>query len=108
MIENPQFSDADSRGISATENGINLSIPVFPGNRHYDEIVASEMVIAPYVVPEKEWDEIRSERDALLHDSDWMAMADRTISEAQTEYRKKLRDIPQDFANPAAVVWPTL
>ena len=86
----------------------NRSIPTDPHNTDYAEILALGVEIEGYVAPEKTWAEIRGERDALLHDSDWMAMADRTISEAQTAYRQALRDIPQDFADPAAVVWPTL
>lgn len=85
-----------------------LSIPADLDNRDYVEILASGVAIDDYVAPEKEWPEIRAERDALLNASDWMAMADRTLTDAQSAYRQSLRDVPQDFANPAAVVWPTL
>ena len=66
-------------------------------------------VITPtdWAAPTKTWNEIRAERDALLNASDWMAMSDRTITDAQSAYRQALRDVPQDFANPSAVVWPT-
>jgi hypothetical protein len=86
----------------------NRCIPTDPNNTDYAEILASGVTIDDYVAPEKTWPEIRSERNALLNASDWMAMADRTITDAQAEYRQSLRDIPQDFADPAAVVWPTL
>ena len=86
----------------------NRSIPTDPDNADYADILASGVEIDDYVAPEKTWAEIRGERDALLHDSDWMAMADRTITESQSSYRQALRDIPQDFADPAEVVWPTL
>ena len=86
----------------------NRSIPTDPHNTDYAEILASGVEIDDWVEPEKTWAEIRGERDALLHDSDWMAMADRTITESQSSYRQALRDIPQDFADPAAVVWPTI
>ena len=86
----------------------NRWIPTDPMNSDYAEILASEVEIDDYVAPEKTWVEIRGERDALLNASDWMAMADRTITDSQSAYRQGLRDVPQDFANPAAVVWPTL
>ena len=107
QITNLIYSDPSNAVISATENGVHLSIPAVAGNRHFDEIVERGLVIAAYAAPEKTWADIRGERDALLHASDWMAMADRTITEAQSSYRQALRDIPQDFADPAAVVWPT-
>ena len=58
-------------------------------------------------VPEKSWVEIRGERDRRLSASDWMAVSDRTITDAQTAYRQALRDVPQDFSDASSVVWPT-
>ena len=86
----------------------NRSIPTDPMNSDYAEILASGVTIDDYVAPEKTWPEIRAERDVLLRDSDWMAMADRTMTDAQASYRQALRDIPQAHADPAAVAWPTL
>jgi hypothetical protein len=37
-----------------------------------------------------------------------MAMADRTLTDAQSAYRQALRDIPQDFSEVSSVVWPTV
>ena len=98
------FSNADHTVI---RDG-NRSIPTDPKNADYAEILKSGVTIDDYVAPEKTWPEIRAERDALLNASDWMAMADRTMTDSQSAYRQELRDVPQDFANPAAVVWPTL
>ena len=53
------------------------------------------------------WDGVRSERDLLLAASDWTQVADAPVDQqAWAVYRQKLRDIPQDFASPDAVVWP--
>jgi hypothetical protein len=82
-------------------------IPTDSNNADYAQILELGLSIDDYVAPEKTWPEIRGQRDALLHDSDWMAMADRTLTDAQAQYRQALRDVPQDFSNPAAVVWPT-
>jgi hypothetical protein len=46
--------------------------------------------------------ENRSTRDELLKDTDWWATSDRTMTQAQTDYRQALRDITT-HAN-----WPDL
>jgi len=62
---------------------------------------------APPVVP-LTWDDIRRERDALLAASDWTQVADAPVdSAAWAVYRQALRDVPQDYASPDDVVWPT-
>lgn len=59
-----------------------------------------------------EWNFVRSVRNAYLQESDMMVMPDRWATYTQdeqnawTEYRKKLRDIPQTFIDPKDVVWP--
>jgi hypothetical protein len=55
------------------------------------------------------WEQIRSQRDALLKDSDWAIISDATpkpSKEAWLTYRQALRDIPQNFSTPEEVVWP--
>ena len=56
------------------------------------------------------WDAVRVERGRLLRDSDWTQMPDAPLTAAEKQtwavYRQTLRDIPQDFASPDAVVWP--
>ena len=76
--------------------------------RMLKEIADGEAEVIAYVEPEKTWIEIRGERDMLLHDSDWMATSDRTLTDAQSAYRQALRDVPQNFATTKLVVWPTL
>ena len=62
----------------------------------------------------QQWASVRSRRDALLADSDkavvidkWLLMEDETKI-LHTNYRKKLRDLPQDFESPFDVVFPEL
>jgi len=55
---------------------------------------------------EQKWVEIRSQRDALLRECDWWASSDLTMSDAQTAYRKALRDLPASKSNPDEVVFP--
>ena len=51
---------------------------------------------------------IRAKRDDLLLESDWMAMQDRTMSQAEKDYRQALRDVTNQSTFPDSVVWPTL
>lgn len=55
------------------------------------------------------WEEIKFRRNSLLMQSDYTQLADNT-SQNKVEwanYRQALRDIPQTYANPADVIWPT-
>lgn len=49
---------------------------------------------------------LRVERDKRLSQTDWWAVADRTMTEAQTAYRQALRDITQHYQSLDEVVWP--
>jgi hypothetical protein len=50
------------------------------------------------------WEEIRRVRTKILNDTDWRAVKDRTMSQAWKDYRKFLRDLPQDFTDSNAAV----
>ena len=89
-------------------------IPKNPANRHYSqflqELERGEAELIPYVPPAPTWEQIRSQRDALLKDSDWSVASDATpkpSKEAWLTYRQTLRDIPQAFSSPESVVFPT-
>jgi len=49
---------------------------------------------------------IRSKRNALLAETDWMANSDVTMSDAWKAYRKALRDVPAQ-ADMDKITWPT-
>ena len=50
---------------------------------------------------------IRSQRDNLLSQTDWMALSDNTMSPAWADYRQALREVPEQAGYPYAVIWPT-
>jgi hypothetical protein len=56
---------------------------------------------------DEKWVRIRSRRDALLRNCDWWASSDLTMSDAQTAYRKALRDLPASKSNPDEIVFPS-
>lgn len=58
---------------------------------------------------------LREVRDELLAETDWMAVGDRTMSQAEVDYRQALRDLPANSPNVEYhsdgtwqnVTWPT-
>ena len=68
---------------------------------------------------EKAWDDdapnrrmakLRSERNSLLAETDWMAFSDVTMSDAWKKYRQDLRDITKTTPSDDAlsnITWPT-
>ena len=105
-LENIKYANAEKTVISATENGMVLSIPVSAGNTQYDTIVAEELTVADYVAPDETMESIRGKRNQLLKDTDWQGMSDVTMSDAQKAYRQKLRDLPATNADPTKIVFP--
>jgi hypothetical protein len=55
---------------------------------------------------ERKSKEIRSERDALIAQTDWMALSDVTLAPEWVTYRQALRDVPQQEGFPENVTWP--
>ena len=51
-------------------------------------------------------EEVLKERNALLAASDWWAVSDRTMTQAQIDYRQALRDITDQDGYPSNVTWP--
>lgn len=51
----------------------------------------------------------RNKRNSLLHETDWMANSDVTMTDAVTTYRQALRDIPthSNWPNLEDSDWPT-
>ena len=49
---------------------------------------------------------IRATRDALLKETDWMALSDVTLSAEMSAYRQALRDVTAQEGFPNEVTWP--
>ena len=56
-------------------------------------------------------EELRIQRNKLLAESDWMAVSDRTPTDAQKTYRQALRDLPANQTPSdmqlSNITWPT-
>lgn len=52
-------------------------------------------------------EQYRYVRDDLLTETDWWAMSDRTMTDAEVTYRQALRDVPAQADFPTSITWPT-
>lgn len=50
---------------------------------------------------------LRDARNSLLSETDWWAVQDRTMSQAEKDYRQSLRDITKTYSSLDDVKWPT-
>tara|TARA_Y100000816_G_C26105672_1_gene587494 strand:- start:2324 stop:2836 length:513 start_codon:yes stop_codon:yes gene_type:complete len=72
-------------------------------------VSADDDALATYQTAEK-WKDIRSQRDALLSDTDWVVVKAKetggNISASWKKYRQDLRDVPTQ-SDPDNITWPT-
>jgi len=58
---------------------------------------------------EQEAEEVRTQRDALLSQSDWTQVPDAPADQAAwAEYRQALRDLPEQDGFPTEITWPQI
>jgi hypothetical protein len=102
-MENLRFTSAEKTYVAFETDSGGESLSVVDFQAKYP----NESLPADYTPPAITWADIRSKRDGLLAATDWQAGTDVTMTDAQKAYRQALRDVPQTFANPEDVVWPT-
>ncbi len=51
--------------------------------------------------------EVRSQRNSLLAETDYLALSDTTLSSDMSIYRQALRDVTSQAGFPTDVTWPT-
>jgi len=52
-------------------------------------------------------EDLRQRRNQLLAETDYLALADATLTDEMRVYRQALRDLPDNTEDPANPVWPT-
>ena len=92
MFRKVTGADANGTAIESTDHGIAWAAVA----AKRDELIAAQ--------PMKD---LRAERDRKLAETDWWAVADRTMTAEQTAYRQALRDITNSYTSLDDVVWPT-
>ena len=58
------------------------------------------------VLPLEQMKELRRQRNQLLTETDYLALADSTLTDEMRSYRQALRDLPANTVDPANPVWP--
>ena len=92
MFRKVTGSDANGTAIESTDHGIAWA----DVSSKRDALIAAQPMV-----------ELRAERDRKLAETDWWAMADRTMTSDQTAYRQALRDITTSATSLDDVTWPT-
>ena len=57
-------------------------------------------------ITEESWNDLRTKRNQLLAETDYLALSDVTLSTEMAEYRQALRDLPANTTDPANPSWP--
>jgi hypothetical protein len=65
------------------------------------------MEIKEMTFEELDWLFFRQRRNQLLTETDYLALADSTLTDEMRSYRQALRDLPANTVDPANPVWPT-
>jgi len=68
--------------------------------------IAEREAYARDVLPAEQMAELRSKRNQLLAETDYLALADSTLTDEMRDYRQALRDLPANTVDPANPVWP--
>lgn len=97
-------SDADAK----------LNMPCIKGNYSKDEYIIINGIAVQRdaqdikkIQTEEAWYQLRKERNALLGATDFTQLSDSPVDKkAWEEYRKALRDLPENTTDPFDPVWP--
>ena len=68
------------------------------------KIIKDDTALTAYQTKEK-WEGVRSKRNRLLAETDYLALSDQTLSADMTTYRQALRDVPTQ-SDPDNITWP--
>jgi homoaconitase/3-isopropylmalate dehydratase large subunit len=100
--------DAIYKAYAGTVVRIDDSLGAFDANGN--QVTLDQSVVdaaAVEVAAEQALAGLRSKRNSLLAETDYLALADHTLSAEMTAYRQALRDLPSNTTDPANPVWPT-
>ena len=96
--------------------GIRLEVPegltwdAVKGAQDGEEVTLVEDPVKVQAKLNAAWTALRTERNARLAQSDWVALADAHLSQDKKDawftYRQALRDLPENATDPTQVTWP--
>ena len=70
------------------------------------EFEAKREAYARDVLPGLQLEQLRAKRNQLLTETDYLGLADSTLTDEMRSYRQALRDLPANTVDPANPVWP--
>ena len=85
-------------------NGLTGEVTYEP---YTDEEIAEHTNYVNVVLPALQFQYLRDKRNQLLTETDYLALADATLTDEMRTYRQALRDLPANTTDPANPVWPT-
>ena len=71
------------------------------------EEIAEREAYARDVLPLEQLKALRTRRNQLLAETDYLALSDQTMTAEMQAYRQALRDLPANTVDPANPVFPT-
>ena len=81
--------------------------PYISNGKVYNVKVVSITTEEQTILTNKQWGEVRAERDNLLKNTDWRASSDLILSDEWKTYRQALRDITTQ-SDPFNIAWPSI
>ena len=84
-----------------------ITYNIATGERTVTPLTAEEIAQAEPKDRAIRFEYLRQKRDQLLAETDYLALADVTLTDEMRAYRQALRDLPANTADPANPVWPT-
>lgn len=72
-----------------------------------DQVFSKNGVMLSETIVEFTANEIRTKRNSLLAETDYLALSDTTLSSDMAAYRQALRDVTSQAGFPTSVTWPT-
>ena len=89
------YEEDGTRIVCGDENATPIEYDKDAYEAKYNELLLAE-----------QWADIRTTRNTLLAETDWMASQDVTMTDAWKTYRQELRDLPANTSDPANPTYP--
>ena len=106
-----ETKDSEGRDITVSFNESGHIVSDIEGTHYHlkwdgSAIVKDDDALTAYQIAEK-WESVRNERNRKLAETDYLALADNTLTDPYKAYRNELRQIPQSQSDPFNITWPS-
>ena len=106
-----ETKDSEGRDITVSFNESGHIVSDIEGTHYHlkwdgSAIVKDDDALTAYQIAEK-WESVRNKRNRKLAETDYLALADNTLTDPYKAYRNELRQIPQSQSDPFNITWPS-